>query len=626
MTKKIYEGVLRTNPRGFGFVVVKDKDVKDIFIPKTEMKNGVDGDIVEVQVKNITSKGLDGKILKILKRERTHLSGIIHSKDKKNEYYAYVPLLGQDWSVIVQTSQKLKFGDRIIMEVIKWEDKAGNTITKMSEYLSNISDVAKDTDAAIAAFNIKDTFSEKVIKEAIDLKITDKDLKERRDLTNLTSVTIDPIGAKDFDDAVAISKDDQGNFNLAVHVTDVAHFIKANSELDKEGALKANSTYFPNRCAPMLPHELSGGLCSLKQGKIRLTITVLMKFDKEAKLLHYEIVRSYIKSKKRFTYEKAKKILDSPKKNHYKKHLQNMVDLCLLLKKQRFNRGSIDFALPDSRLILDEGGNPIKIEIVQYDITHQLIEEFMLKANEIVATHLSKIGKNIIYRIHEEPNFEDFGDFFALARSLGFQLPIKPKQADIQKLFIQAKKSKYLHLLSIAFIKNLRLAYYSPTNLGHFGLALTHYTHFTSPIRRYTDLVTQRILFDEEDKNINLNEIATICSEKERTSFRAESSLLTLKKLRFLKKILKNEPNKVFNATVTKVKPFGIYFELKDYFVDGYLHVSKLSDDYYEYDEKALKLIGTRKGKNFSFGSKIKVKIMNIDLIMLEVEYRFITR
>ena len=250
----------------------------------------------------------------------------------------------------------------------------------------------------------------------------------------------------------------------------------------------------------------------------------------------------------------------------------------------------------------------------------------MLKANEIVATHLSKNGKNLIYRIHEEPNFGDFKDFFEIARSLGFKLPKSPTNVDIQNLFVEAKDSKYLHLLSIAFIKNLRLACYSPDNIGHFGLALKHYTHFTSPIRRYTDLITQRILFDDENKEINLNEIAQICSEKERRSFKAESSLITLKKLRFLKKILKNDPNKKFEATITKVKPFGIYFELKDYFVDGFLHVSELDDDFYEYFEESIQLVGTRSHKTFSFAKKIKVKIKDIDLIVLEIKYKFVKR
>jgi len=627
MKNKIVQGTLRTNPRGFGFVVCLDKKTKDIFIPKSEMQNAIDGDIVEVEIKNITSKGLDGRILKILKREKTHLAGIIIAKTKKKYHYeVYVPLLGTDWSVIVKTDRKLKNGDRIIMQVIKWKDKKETTFCKMTKYLSHISDVSKDTEAAISEYDIEQHFSKKMLNEAKNLKVTNEDLKKRKDLTNLTTITIDPIGAKDYDDAISIFKDKKENFHLAVHITDVAHFVKPDSYLDKEAAKRSNSTYFPDKVVPMLPHELSSDLCSLKENEVRLTISVLMEFNQSGDLQNYEIIRSYVKSEKRFTYEEALEVLNSKKKHKYQKMLKEMVELCLLLKKQRFKRGSIDFALPDSRIILDKDKNPIRIETVQYDITHQMIEEFMLKANEIVATHLTKKGKNLIYRIHEEPNFEDFKDFFEIARSLGFKLPKSPENEDIQNLFLEAKDSKYLHLLSIAFIKNLKLACYSPDNIGHFGLALKHYTHFTSPIRRYTDLITQRILFNEENKEINLNEIAQVCSDKERRSFKAESSLITLKKLRFLKKILKKEPRKKFDAIITKVKPFGIYFELKDYFVDGFLHVSELDDDFYEFYEEVLQLVGTHSNKTFSFAKKIKVKIADINLIMLEIKYKFIKR
>jgi len=625
MTKEYVEGTLRTNPRGFGFVIVKGSKTKDVFIPKKDMQNAIDGDIVQVEITQITKKGPEGKILEIIKREKTHLAGIIFSKQDK-DYQVFVPILGIDWLVIVKSKKPLKLGDRILMEVIDWEDKNKRTICQMTRYLSNISEVSKDTQAAAYEFDIKDEFSKEVLNEVRDFKITASDFINREDFTNITTMTIDPIGAKDFDDAISISKDKNNHFHLGVHITDVAHYVKPNTELDKEAAKRANSTYFPDICVPMLPKKLSNELCSLQQAKIRLTVSVIMEFDPSGDLLSYRIVRSYIKSKKRFTYEKAKKILDSNKKNKYRTHLKNMVDLCLLLKKKRFDRGSIDFALPDARLIIDKNGVPIKIEIVQYDITHQMIEEFMLKANEIVATHLSKSGRTIIYRVHEEPSYDNFKDFYDLAKSLGFSLPDKPDHKDIQELFVKAKDTKYLHLLSISFIKNMKLACYSSENIGHFGLALEHYTHFTSPIRRYTDLITQRILFNEEDKNVDLNEVAAICSEKERISFKAESSVTTLKKLRLLKTILKKQPNKIFKATIMKIKPFGIHFDLDNYFVSGFLHVSELTDDFYEYFPEKLKLVGARRHKSFSFADKINVKISDIDLILLEAKYQYVKK
>ncbi len=625
MKKEIVQGTLRTNPRGFGFVIVKDKKMKDVFISKADMKNAIDGDFVEVEIKQISIKGPEGKILKILKREKSHLTGIIWSQLHK-DYVAFVPILGADWPVIVKSEKKLHIGDRVILEILQWEDKNEKTICKVTKFLSHISDASKDIEAAAAAFNIKEEFSKEAENEIKNLKISKNDLLNRKDLTHLTSLTIDPIGAKDFDDAVSIFKDLHNHYHLGVHVTDVAHYVKANTNLDKEAAIRANSTYFPGTCIPMLPHKLSSDLCSLKENKIRLTISVLMQFNSSGELLSYEIVRSYIKSKKRLTYEKAKQILDSSQSCKYKKDLHNMVELCHLLKKKRFERGSIDFALPEARVIVDNHGIPIKIDIVEYDITHQLIEEFMLKANEIVATHLDNLGKKLIFRIHEAPSHDNFKYFYDLAKSLGFALPAKPEHKDLQNLFIKAKNTKYLHLLSLGFIKNLKLAYYSPENVGHFGLALSHYTHFTSPIRRYSDLITQRILFDEEEENVNLNEIALICSEKERNSFKAENSVTTLKKLRLLKKIIKKDEKKVFVATITKVKHFGIFFELDSYFIEGFIHISEIRDDYYEYSQENLTLTGRRTHKTLSFADKIKVNILNIDLILLEAQYRFIKK
>jgi ribonuclease R len=625
MEKEIIQGILRTNPRGFGFVIVKDKKMKDVFIPKLDIKNAIDGDLVEVEIKQISIKGPEGKILKILKREKSHFAGIICSKLHK-DYIAFVPILGSDWPVIVKSKKPLNIGDRIILKVLDWEDKNGKTICELFKYLSHISEASKDVEAAAIAFNIKEEFSKDALEELKKLTITKNDLLERKDLTKLNSVTIDPIGSKDYDDAVSIYKDANNHYHLGVHIADVAHFVKPNTDLDKEAAIRANSTYFPGICIPMLPQKLSNNLCSLVEDQIRLTVSVLIEFNPSGDLLSYEIVRSFITNKKRLTYEKAKEILDSSKKQKHKKDLHEMMELCHLLKRKRVERGSIDFALPEARIIVDQQGVPLKIETVEYDITHQMIEEFMLKANELVATHLDNLDKKLIYRIHESPSYDTFKYFYELAKSLGFKLPANPDLKDLQDLFIKAKNTRYLYLLSLGFIKNLKLAFYSPENIGHFGLSLTHYTHFTSPIRRYVDLIIQRILFNEEDENVNLDEIAHICSEKERNSFKAEMSVTTLKKLRLLKAIIKKDPHKIFKATITKVRHFGIFFELDGYFLEGFIHVSGIKNDYYVFSQETFTLVGSRTGKTLSFADKIKVSISNIDLILLESQYRFIKK
>ncbi|MBN2479301.1 MAG: VacB/RNase II family 3'-5' exoribonuclease [Parachlamydiales bacterium] len=630
MKKKIFTGTFRKNPKGFGFVMVTEKDVEDIFIPKNGIGLAIDGDLVEVTIKNITQKGLDGTITEILEREKKYLYGIIIKKLKKNSYLAYSPTIGKNDQILLKSLKTLKHGDRIIMKVTKWPDKKEAEIfAELHKFLSHISDPSKDIDAAIAEFDIRKDFSKKILNEIKNFKITEKDFENRKDYTNLDCITVDPATAKDYDDSVSLQKDNNGNFHLGVHITDVAHFVRPNTALDEEAFKRGNSVYFPNVCIPMLPQKLSNDLCSLIPNEIRLTVSVMMVFDKNGNLKSYDINRSFIKSIKRFSYEEALKLIDSKKENDKLRNiLLDMLDLMKLLKEKRFERGSIDFALADTQIIVDQRGNPIEIKVVKYDETHQMIEEFMLKANEIVAKHLSQKGKTLIFRVHEEPAYENFEDFYDLARSLGFKLKAKPTHLDIQKLFLEAKNTPHIERLSINFIRNLKLALYSEDNIGHYGLALEHYTHFTSPIRRYSDLVIHRLLFNEEDKDQKdkLAEIAKYLSEKERHSFKAESSVILLKKYRLLNKILKVRPKKRFSATITKVKPYFLVFELDDFSIEGSLHVSNLQDDYYEYNENTLRLIGQNTNTQYYVSKKITVKILHLDLILLLADYQIDTK
>lgn len=437
--------------------------------------------------------------------------------------------------------------------------------------------------------------------------------------------TIDPDTAKDFDDALSLSKDRKGIYHLGVHIADAAHYVKTETALDKEALLRCNSTYFPGTCLPMLPEELSNELCSLKPDVDRLTISVMMDFDKKGTLIKHEIVRSFIHSKKRFTYGEAKEVLDGKKKSPHKKTLKLMVDLCHLLKAKRYERGSIDFSLSEMVIQVDDEGRPTGIKKVEYDITHQLVEEFMLKANEMVATELTMRGKSLLYRVHEAPSEENFKDFFAFAHVLGFKISPEPTIEELRDLFEKAKKTPFAAQLSIAFIRSMKLAQYSPENVGHYGLSLEYYCHFTSPIRRYSDLITQRLLFDEEQENINLERIAERCSEQERISFKAETSVKTLKKLRLLDDFFKNDPHREFTAIVTKIKPFGLHFELSDLMLEGFLHISELEDDYFNHDAKRNMLVGTRTGKVHCLGETLLVKLVSVDLILLESRWALVT-
>ena len=445
------------HPRGFGFVQPDNPTLhpQDIFIPKHLTKYAVDGDGVEVLInqEGFSDKGPEGKVLAILSRARTHMAGIIYFIDKEGLPIAHVPLLGREQRVVVEPTEEhpLKLGDRIVMEVINWGSEETDTICRFSHYLGNISDPSCDIYAAIEEFELRADFPSQAIEEAKSLgkQVSRKDLQDREDLRHLITFTIDPDTAKDFDDAVNLTKDEEGFYHLGVHIADVSHYVRPGTALDEEAHVRCNSTYFPNYCLPMLPGELSENLCSLKANVNRLTVSVLMRFDPEGTLVDYRIARSVIKSAKRFTYKEAKKVLDGQKTSPHANTLHLMVKLCHLLKKKRYERGSIEFALPELVVLVDEKGMPYQTDYITYDITHQMIEEFMLKANETIAWELNQRGKNLTYRVHDEPAEDNLRDFALLATAFGFRIPDYPSAQDLQKLFEEANETHVCPLFSL---------------------------------------------------------------------------------------------------------------------------------------------------------------------------------
>lgn len=625
-TAAIISGILRLHPRGFGFVKPENAsaDTEDIFIPKHLTLNAIDGDTVEVMVNQEVThdKGPEGRVITISSRSRTHLAGIVKATARDGTPIAYAPMLGMSQSIFVEShdSPPLIVGDRIVMEVLEWGTKDSPTLCKLSHRLGHISDCSCDIPAAIEEYELRKEFPAKAVEEARSFgrSVPKGEINKREDLRKLTCFTIDPDTAKDYDDAISLSKDKDGNYLLGVHIADVSYYVRPGTALDIEAQLRCNSTYFPGVCLPMLPGELSNNLCSLKANVNRLTVSVMMTIDPQGNVTHHRIFRGVIKSAKRFTYREAKEVLDGKKKSVHRPTLQLMTELCGVLKKQRYERGSVEFALPDLSVIVDEKGKPIKTDYILYDITHQLVEEFMLKANEMVALHLSNIGKNLTYRIHDVPSEDNMKDFSLLAGVFGFTLSEKPTSREIQKLFEEAMETPYGPYLATSYIRRMRLAVYSADNIGHYGLSLTHYCHFTSPIRRYVDLVVHRILFHENDDKEQLEMIATRCSDQERISAKAENSVVLLKKLRLLDSIKNEEPFKEYEAVVTRTKNFGVYFEIVELMLEGFLHVSELEDDYYVFDETSNTLKGRRHHVIFSAGKKIFVMLKEVDFITLE--------
>lgn len=618
-------GVLRVHVRGFGFLQPDDKEQfpQDIFVPRHLTQNAVDGDRVEVLVnlESVSEKGPEGRVMTILERSRTHIGGIIRSVIDEDTYAAYVPLLGQEKSVLVTSPDiAICVGDRVVIEVDDWGTPAKPAHGRVSHFIGNIADASKDIPAAIEEYELPDSFPSKSVQEAQahGTRVPANEIKAREDLRELEIVTIDPETAKDFDDAISLSKDARGNFELGVHIADVSYYVRRGTALDDEARRRCNSTYFPGQCIPMLPPELSDNLCSLKPDVNRLTASVFMTFDGQGNLTKYRIARTVIRSAKRFSYSDAKAVLDGEKKSPHLNLLNRMVELCHLLKRKRYERGGIEFALPDLVVMVDEQGVPQGTQVVQYDITHQMIEEFMLKANEVVAQHLTEAGKGLTYRVHDVPAEDNLRDFAVIAGAFGFKISDKPEPKELQDLFEKAIETPYGPFLAASYIRSMRLAVYSPDNIGHYGLGLEHYCHFTSPIRRYVDLVVHRILFGEAEDEEGLEAIAKRCSDQERLSAKAEISVVLLKKLRLLDAMKNENAFREYEAVITRVKPFGFFVEVIDMMLEGFIHISKLSSDYYIFEEKSMRLRGRNSGRIYHSGDRISVLLSSVDLVLLE--------
>ncbi len=619
--KGLLQGKLSLHSKGFGFVSAIDVEHDDVFIPSSQIKGSIDGDIVEIQVLGKSAKGYEGKVVRLIKRERKRIVGIVTQVLKTGEAVIYSPVVGEERDVILVKEEKRKWvlGDRVLMQIEKTTPE--KIFCKLYKLFGNIEDATIDTEVAVEEYQIRKEFPTAVIEEALGFSSASSIKKDNRvDLTDLICMTIDPVDAKDYDDALSITKDKKGHYHLGVHIADVSHFVQVGSALDKEAFKRSNSTYFIDSVVPMLPPELSNDLCSLKEKVDRLTASALMEFNENGTLVNYKIVRSIINSRKRFTYEGAKEVLDGKVESPLLPQLKLLVELALKLKAFRKSRGSVELSMPEIRLKIDDKGVPNGYTRIDYDITHQLVEEFMLKANELVAKHLLDQGKDAIFRIHEEPNPENMKDFFSYARLIGFQVPPEPKDEDLIRLFEMAQKSPLLEQLAIRFIRSMKLAIYSENNVGHFGLALENYTHFTSPIRRYSDLVIHRLLFDETYKP-NLKLVALWCTEQERKSFKAEMSVIKLKKLRYLEKIITETKEKTFSVTITNIKPMGIFFDLDFIGFEGFIRVSNLGREYFHFDEKRRVFTGEKTGVTFNIGKPIQVVLESIDLLIQECNW-----
>ncbi|HWN25269.1 MAG TPA: VacB/RNase II family 3'-5' exoribonuclease, partial [Candidatus Sulfotelmatobacter sp.] len=481
----------------------------------------------------------------------------------------------------------------------------------------------------IRKYHLPTEFPRDVLEQAngISEKIDTRQLDEREDLRNEFSVTIDPDDARDFDDAIHVEKVANGGWHLGVHIADVAAYVEPGSALDREAGHRGNSVYLPDRVVPMLPERLSNGVCSLNPGVDRLTHSVFIHFDKNGVVKRARFARSVIRSAHRLTYKQAYAIIKSAAGDQLSERLHIAWELASLLRRKRFEHGSLDLDFPDVKVWLDETGKPVRLERVENDESHQLIEEFMLAANEAVAGELKNRAVPAIYRIHENPDPEKLAEYREFVLSFNYKVGDLTHRGEVQRLLAAIRGKPEEQALKIGLLKSLKRARYFPQPLGHYGLAKPNYLHFTSPIRRYADLVVHRALAQHDGKRgpqIDMSQIASIAehiSTTERIAADAEIESIRMKKLEFFQRQLDERNPQIFRAAIVDVRNYGLAVELPDALITGLVHVSSLADDFYLFEPARRQLIGRRSRKRFSIGDEVRVFVVRVDAFKREVDF-----
>lgn len=630
-TNKI-TGKLTINQGGYGFVIPKDPNVKDIFIAARNIGTAFSGDTVEVSLfAKQKGKNIEGQILKVIERERSEIVGVL----KKSHSFYFVkpddPTIHRDVYVDSEKLKGARTGDKVIVSDVFWNTSMLNPEGTITEVLGKAGTHDAETISIAREFKLPYKFPDEVIKEAenISSEISADEIKSRIDFRNKNVLTIDPVDAKDFDDALSIEELENNNYSIGIHIADVSHYVTKGSALDKEAIKRGNSVYFVGRVIPMLPEKLSNNICSLVPYKDRLTYSVIVEMTKRGKLVDYKIAKTIINSKRRFSYEEAQEVLESESGDFYKEIIQ-LNNLAKTLRKKRMREGSIEFSTPEVKFVLDENGKPVEVFKKEIKESNMLIEEFMLLANKIVAQHIAKPKKGepkpFVYRIHDLPDHEKIFNFAKFVKTLGYDFnpSAASKTNQMQVLLQQAKGTEEEALINEIGIRSMAKAVYSTNNIGHYGLGFKFYSHFTSPIRRYSDLVTHRLLFEYIERNGKLiysnkalDDICDHISTTERTAVEAERLSVKMKQIEYLQEHIGEE----FNAIISGITHFGMFVKITDILAEGLVRLKDLEGDFYVYDEKKYSLIGKRSKKQFRLGDKVQVKLVRVDSEKSELDF-----
>ncbi len=627
-TSNRVEGVIKIDKRGSG-VVTTGRGI--VSIDKQSLGPALNGDTVEVALfaskkgKNTQPVINAGEVLRVISRAHKEFGGTLQRS--KNFYFVLPddPTVHRDFYIAPKDLNGATSGDKVLVELIEWDDAFKNPEGRIIKTLGAAGDPFVELRSVIQAYRLPTSFPKEVEQAAAEIpaEIPKEELRTRLDLRDTVVLTIDPHDAKDFDDALSIEPLEGGSFRIGVHIADVSAYVKEGSIIDREAFTRATSVYLANQVIPMLPEKLSNNLCSLVPNKDRLAFSVFIHVTGNGRVRKYEFARSIINSKRRFTYEEVEKILDA-KKGEYAEELLKLWEVASLLRKKRIKDGAIDFDSPEAKFTYDENGKPVDIFIKTRLKSNQLVEECMLLANKTVATHISTMEKKgerlpFVYRIHDLPDKEKLRTLEEFVRKFGHKLNISQSASskDLQRLLSDVHGTKEENLINEVALRSMAKAVYSPENIGHFGLAFSHYSHFTSPIRRYPDLIVHRLLWEYETSMSDhrretmlrdLPQICRHCSEREKVASEAERDSIKVMQVEYMRQHIGAE----FEGIISGVIQYGIFVELNGILVEGMLNVRDLDDDYYVFDEKQYAMVGQRKGKRLRLGDSIIVKVAKV--------------
>ena len=641
MSKEEIIGTYRKNQKGFGFVKIEDQE-DEIYISRENSKNALNGDTVAIKIiaEKEGGKKQEGKIVKIVRHEKDTVVGTF----QKSRNFAFVvpddKNFGTDIFISKANWGKARDKKKVLVQILKYPEKGKNAEGKVIEVLGGINEAGVDMLSLIKQYELPYKFPDEVVAEAKAYgdKIDPSDLPRRRDLRNDIIFTIDGEDAKDLDDAIHVEKLENGNYKLDVHIADVSHYVREKTELDKEAYLRGTSIYILGRVIPMLPRELSNGICSLNAGEDRYTLSCSMEITPKAKIVSSDIYKGVIRVTERMCYTDVQKILDRSDETvlkRYEKYISYfdlMAELANILKAKRKENGYLNLEIPESKIILDENGVAIDVKKYETYFANEIIEQFMLIANETVAEKFYWLQSPFIYRNHEAPDVDKVKELNKSLYNFGYKIKISKEEIiypnEFAKILEDVKGKDEEKVVSNIILRTLRVAKYEAENKGHFGIASKYYCHFTSPIRRYPDLFIHRIISKYLDNDYLVNDFwikkyekraekrAENCSERERVATKVEREPEDIKKAEFMESKIGEE----YEGIVSSVTNFGIFVEL-DNTVEGLIRYEKLGDEYFIYNEEKRQAIGERTGKVYQIGDKVKIRVANASKLMRQIDF-----